>query len=42
MIADGNRGDYMEIPKEEKRKLKTFQLNNKEDFIYYLYQLICR
>lgn len=32
----------MEIPKEEKRKLKTFQLNNKEDFIYYLYQLICR
>lgn len=32
----------MEIPKKEKRKLKTFQLNNKEDFIYYLYQLICR
>lgn len=32
----------MEIPKEEKRKLKTFQLNNKEDFVYYLYQLICR
>ncbi len=29
----------MEIPKEEKRKLKTFQLNNKENFVYYLYQL---
>lgn len=32
----------MEIHKEEKRKLKTFRLNNKEDFVYYLYQLICR
>ena len=32
----------MEIPKEEKRKLKTFQLDTKGAFIYYLYQLICR
>lgn len=28
--------------KEEKRKMKTLELNSKEDFQYYLYQLICR
>lgn len=28
--------------KEEKKKMKTYQLTTKEDFIYYLYQLFCR
>lgn len=32
----------MSIPKEERRRLKTYQLEEKENYIYYLYQLICR
>lgn len=32
----------MNISKERKRSLKTYQLSSKNDFIYYLYQLVCR
>lgn len=34
--------DGAEDEQRRKRKMKTLELNSKEDFQYYLYQLICR